>query len=107
MVIDGDIDFNGIEGRYQPSSSAEQGLSQKKKNCVSFVLEMNDQRWGRNPDLSLSNYYNNSVWLLVLLAVSGMGLKLGRSFVHHSHMFCSAFTPSYLAGRTNCRSKSS
>ena len=34
-----------------------------------------------------------------------MDLKLYQSLLDHSHKFCITYTPAYLVGRANCRSK--
>lgn len=44
------VDSNSLEGRYLLSSSADEGLLKTIK-VVSFIWELNGQRWGRSPGL--------------------------------------------------------
>ena len=44
-----EIDINSIENRYLPSSNAVKAYY-KCKAFMSFIWELNNPRWGRNPD---------------------------------------------------------
>ena len=48
-VIDREIDTNSLEGRYLPGSSTLKAYH-KRKSFASFIWELNDLRWGRNPN---------------------------------------------------------
>jgi hypothetical protein len=51
-VMDREVENNSLKGRYLPSSSALKAYY-KHKCCVSFIWELDDQRWGRNSQLRL------------------------------------------------------
>jgi hypothetical protein len=64
-VIYREGDKIAIEDCYLPSSSAK--AYYKYKSFMSFIWELNNQRWGRNPQLIL-NIYNITSYYVAFLS---------------------------------------